>query len=191
MSGWDLSDKHIAWIVRRALRTLIKKGDRPCAGAHRHDRQGGGEGRGLRRRTREDQARRARHHHGETGLNLETAQRLVIAAVHYPQKNGISRKVFKLKETELLPNADCELAISQTVKDFTTRKHNAGFHPRRADGQRRGAGRERLRSRDSALNVLWRKPAAEMTRRKLSAVMQRRLFTPRAVGGSVWTIARF
>ena len=24
--------------------------------------------------------------------------------------------------------ANCELAISQTVKDFTTRKHNAGFH---------------------------------------------------------------
>jgi hypothetical protein len=49
-------------------------------------------------------------------------------AVHYPKKNGVSRKVFKLKETELLPHADCELAISQTVKDFTTRKHNAGFH---------------------------------------------------------------
>ncbi len=27
MSGWDLDDKHTAWIVRHALRTLIKKGD--------------------------------------------------------------------------------------------------------------------------------------------------------------------
>lgn len=49
-------------------------------------------------------------------------------AVHYPKKNGISRKVFKLKETELLPRAGCELAIGQTVKDFTTRRHHAGFH---------------------------------------------------------------
>jgi hypothetical protein len=36
--------------------------------------------------------------------------------------------VFKFKETELLPDAVCDHAISQTVKDFTTRKHNAGFH---------------------------------------------------------------
>ncbi len=36
--------------------------------------------------------------------------------------------MFKLKETDLLPGATCDLAISQTVKDFTTRKHNAGFH---------------------------------------------------------------
>ena len=59
----------------------------------------------------------------------KTAQRLVIDyAVHYPKKNGVSRKVFKLREIELPPDGDCELAISQTVKDFTTRKHNAGFH---------------------------------------------------------------
>ena len=49
-------------------------------------------------------------------------------AVHYAKKNGVSRKVFKLRETELPPGGDCELAIGQTVKDFTTRKHNAGFH---------------------------------------------------------------
>ena len=27
VSGWDLSDRHAAWIARHALRTLIKKGD--------------------------------------------------------------------------------------------------------------------------------------------------------------------
>jgi 3-methyladenine DNA glycosylase AlkC len=27
VSGWDLGDRHTAWIVRHALRTLIKKGD--------------------------------------------------------------------------------------------------------------------------------------------------------------------
>ena len=49
-------------------------------------------------------------------------------AVHYPKRDGISRKVFKLKEAELAAGGACELAISQTVRDFTTRKHNAGFH---------------------------------------------------------------
>ena len=36
--------------------------------------------------------------------------------------------MFKLKEIELPPGGHFDLAISQTVKDFTTRKHNAGFH---------------------------------------------------------------
>jgi 3-methyladenine DNA glycosylase AlkC len=129
VSGWDISDKHTAWIVRHALRTLIKKGD-PRALALI-----GTTGK-AEVRVEAFTVEPARIKLGEritTKVKLastsKSPQRLVIDyAVHYPKKNGISRKVFKLKETELLPNAACELAISQTVKDFTTRKHNAGFH---------------------------------------------------------------
>ncbi|MEP9386570.1 DNA alkylation repair protein [Mesorhizobium sp. KR9-304] len=129
VSGWDLSDKHTAWIVRHALRTLIKKGD-PRALALIGTT-------GKAEVTVETFAvEPAKIKLGERiaikatlGSTSKTAQRLVIDyAVHYAKKNGISRKVFKLKETELQPNATCELAISQTVKDYTTRKHNAGFH---------------------------------------------------------------
>jgi 3-methyladenine DNA glycosylase AlkC len=129
VSGWDISDKHTAWIVRHALRTLIKKGD-PRALAL-IGTTGKAEIKvdvfavepakiklGERITTR-----------AKLASTAKSPQRLVIDyAVHYPKKNGVSRKVFKLKETELLPGSDCELAISQTVKDFTTRKHNAGLH---------------------------------------------------------------
>lgn len=129
VSGWDLSDKHTAWIARHALRTLIKKGDARALALI------GTTGK-AEVRVEAFAIEPAKIRLGEritTKARLASTstapQRLVIDyAVHYPKKNGISRKVFKLKETELPANAGCELAISQTVKDFTTRKHNAGFH---------------------------------------------------------------
>jgi 3-methyladenine DNA glycosylase AlkC len=129
VSGWDLSDKHTAWIVRHALRSLIKKGDARALA--------------LIGTTGKAEIKVDAFAVGPAKIRLgerittkarltstsKSPQRLVIDyAVHYPKKNGVSRKVFKLKETELLPDAECELSISQTVKDFTTRKHNAGFH---------------------------------------------------------------
>ncbi|HEY6632098.1 MAG TPA: DNA alkylation repair protein [Rhizobiaceae bacterium] len=129
VSGWDLSDRHTAWIVRHALRTLIKKGD--ARALTLIGTTGKAEVRvelfavePAKIRLGERITTKAR-----LASTSNAAQRLVIDyAVHYPKKNGISRKVFKLKETELLADAGCELAISQTVRDFTTRKHNAGFH---------------------------------------------------------------
>lgn len=129
VSGWDRDDSRTAWIVRRAMRTLIKKGDARALALV------GATGK-AEIRVEAFAVEPARIKLGEritTSARLastsQAAQRLVIDyAVHYPKKNGVSRKVFKLKETELLPGGDCELAISQTVRDFTTRKHNAGFH---------------------------------------------------------------
>jgi 3-methyladenine DNA glycosylase AlkC len=129
VSGWNLENRHTAWIVRHALRTLIKKGDSRALALI------GTTGK-AEISIEAFAVVPARIKLGEritTWAKLSStskaAQRLVIDyAVHYPKKNGISRKVFKLKEADLLPGADCELAISQTVKDFTTRKHNAGFH---------------------------------------------------------------
>jgi 3-methyladenine DNA glycosylase AlkC len=129
VSGWDRDDRHTAWIIRHALRTLIKKGDaralaligatgkadvRIAAFAVEPSRIELGERIMIKAR-----------------LNSTTKvpQRLVIDyAIHYPKKNSVSCKVFKLREIELGPKAESELSISQTVKDFTTRKHNAGFH---------------------------------------------------------------
>jgi 3-methyladenine DNA glycosylase AlkC len=129
VSAWDLADRHTAWIVKRALRTLIKRGDSRALALI------GTTGK-AEIRVEVFAVEPARIKLGERitaraklRSTSNTAQRLVIDyAVHYHKKNGISRKVFKLKETELPPGRECELAISQTVKDFTTRKHNAGFH---------------------------------------------------------------
>jgi len=129
VSGWDGEDKRTAWIIRHALRTLIKKGEPRALTLI---------GTTGKADIRVDafSVEPARIKLGDRITTMaklvsigKTPQRLVVDyAVHYPKKNGISRKVFKLKETELAPGGHCDLSISQTVKDFTTRKHNAGFH---------------------------------------------------------------
>ncbi len=129
VSGWDREDRQTAWIVRHALRTLIKKGE-PRALALI-----GTTGK-ADVKVESFSVAPARIKLGDritTKATListsKTPQQLMVDyAVHYPKKNGVSRKVFKLKETELAPGGHRELSISQTVKDFTTRKHNAGFH---------------------------------------------------------------
>ena len=129
VSGWNLEDKSTAWIVRHALRTLIKKGDARALALI------GTTGK-AQVRIEHFAVTPAKIALGERiTLNARLSstsaktQRLVIDyAVHYAKKNGISRKVFKLREIELVPGASAEFAIGQTVKDFTTRKHNAGFH---------------------------------------------------------------
>lgn len=130
VSTWDMDDKHTAWIVRHALRTLIKKGE-PRALA-------------LIGTTGKAQVAVEAFSVTPAALKLgdrlslkagivstgETSQKLVVDyAIHYVKKSGAaSRKGFKLKEIALEPRGRTDLSISQTVRDFTTRKHNAGFH---------------------------------------------------------------
>ncbi|MBX3581458.1 MAG: DNA alkylation repair protein [Rhizobiaceae bacterium] len=129
VSGWDRQDRTTAWIVRHALRTLVKKGD-PRALA-----LVGATGKAsvtveclavqpASIRLGDRIALKA-----QVRSRSQDRQRLVVDyAVHYPKKNGVSRKVFKLKEIDLPAQGAVDLAISQTVRDYTTRKHNAGFH---------------------------------------------------------------
>jgi 3-methyladenine DNA glycosylase AlkC len=130
VSNWEMADKNTAWIVRRALRSMIKKGE-PRALA-------------LIGTTGKPQMRVETFSVMPAALNLgdrlsltarlvstgAEAQKLVVDyAVHYVKKNGAaSRKVFKLKEIALPPSGKADLSISQTVRDFTARKHHAGFH---------------------------------------------------------------
>ena len=129
VSGWDLSDKHTAWIVRHALRTLIKKGDaRALALIGTTGKAEIKVERFVVEPTRIKLGERITLNAKLSSTSPETQRLVIDYAVHYAKKNGISRKVFKLKEAELLSGSHLDLAISQTVKDFTTRKHNAGFH---------------------------------------------------------------
>ncbi|HEV2504752.1 MAG TPA: DNA alkylation repair protein [Mesorhizobium sp.] len=130
VGGWDMQNAHTAWIVKHALRTLIKKGDVDAL------RLIGSTG------TPEVSVEHfavtpARIRLGERIMlnarivsTANSKQKLVIDyAVHYVKKAGTaSKKVFKLKEIELAPAARTELNISQVVRDFTTRKHHAGQH---------------------------------------------------------------
>jgi 3-methyladenine DNA glycosylase AlkC len=130
IEGWPLQNPHTAWIAKRALRSLIKKGDqralsligagkRPEVLVHdmslqpRKIRLGG-------RLTLSFQLR-------STSLD---AQHLVVDyVVHYIKKSGgTSAKVFKLKELTLGAGEFVVISRSQSIRNFTTRVHHPGRH---------------------------------------------------------------
>lgn len=130
LAGWQQDDPRTAWIVRHALRTLIKKGD-PGALALI------GVGHGAAATVR---------HFGITPATVRLGDRIAITAelvsdaaevqplvvdyrVHYARAGGKSApKVFKLKALDLAAGDTTRLSISQTIRDFSTRRHHPGRH---------------------------------------------------------------
>ncbi|HEV7313128.1 DNA alkylation repair protein [Sphingopyxis sp.] len=130
LAGWQQDDPQTAWIVRHALRTLIKKGD-PGALAL----IGVGHGAAVIVR-----------HFGIAPATVRLGDRIVLAVellsdaaedqrlvvdyrVHYARAGGKSApKVFKLKTFELPVGDTVRLSISQTIRDFSTRRHHPGRH---------------------------------------------------------------
>jgi 3-methyladenine DNA glycosylase AlkC len=130
VSGWDLSDRNTAWIVKHALRSLIKKGEPRALGL------AGATGK-PELRVEAFSVEPANVALGDritisaaiASTGLGSQQLVADYAIHYVKKNGTaSRKVFKFKELTLQPAGRTTLAISQTIRDFTTRKHHAGRH---------------------------------------------------------------
>lgn len=130
LADWPLENPRTDWIVKHALRTLIKKGN-PRA-LHRigatpqaevavdavslHPRQ-------FRLGERLALALKVRSLSGKS-------QRLVVDyQIHYVKKSGASSpKVFKWKEVTLEAGATVALSRTQLIRDFTTRAHHAGRH---------------------------------------------------------------
>ena len=130
VSHWDRSERATAWIAKHALRTLIKKGD-PRALALI-----GTSGKALVKveafSVTPADVRLGTHVTigAEIVSTAAEPQRLVADyAVQYVKKNGApSKKVFKLKEFDLPAGGRQPLSIRRAIRDFTTRKHNAGHH---------------------------------------------------------------
>lgn len=127
---WDLENAHTAWIAKRALRSLIKAGDRRALAVI-------GAGQAAEGRTKAFTVSPRRLRLGERVVfsfefvsTARAPQKLVVDyAIHYVKKSGSSSaKVFKWKELQLAPGETACLHKSQVVKDFTTRKHHAGSH---------------------------------------------------------------
>ena len=130
LAAWSRDEVHTAWIVRHALRTLIKCGD-PRALALigvTHGAAVAVHGFSIEPRT---------VRLGDTieiTANLRStsamAQRLVVDyRVHYARAGGTAApKVFKLRTFELAGGAAVALAIRQVIRDFSTRRHHAGEH---------------------------------------------------------------
>lgn len=130
LEAWSRDDPQTTWIVKHALRTLIKKGE-PRALA-------------LVGATGEARVRvegfsvtpetvRLGSHVTVAAEIVSTADRpqhlVADYAVHYVKKNGgPSRKVFKLKTFDLAPGERQALSIRRAIRDFSTRTHNAGHH---------------------------------------------------------------
>ncbi len=130
VASWPLDEPHTAWIVKHALRSLIKKGDRAALAII-----GAGEKPKVRIDGFSVTPKRLRLGDRVTlsatiVSRARKPQRLVIDyAIHYVKKRGeTSRKVFKLKELVLAPSETALISRSQMVKNFTTRVHYAGRH---------------------------------------------------------------
>ena len=130
IEGWPLENSHTAWIAKRALRTLIKNGDRRALAII-----GAGEPPKV---LVHDFV--ARPHDIALGDRLTLSfwleskstktQRLIVDyIIHYVKKSGASSaKVFKLKELTLAAGKSVLIERNQIIRDFTTRVHHPGRH---------------------------------------------------------------
>ncbi|MDB6154540.1 MAG: alkylation repair enzyme [Chthoniobacteraceae bacterium] len=130
LEKWSLKNPHTAWIVKHALRTLIKKGDQRALALI-----GAGEKAEVLVHDVEIKPRAITLGDQITlSFCLESTsqkpQRLVVDyIVHYVKKSGAtSGKVFKLKEFTLGPGESLSIARTQNIRDFTTRIHHPGRH---------------------------------------------------------------
>lgn len=130
LADWPQVDPHTAWIIRHALRTLIKQGE-PRALALI------GVGHGAAVTVRDFTVEPAVVRLGERiaiaaaiASNSPESQPLVVDyRVHYARAGGKSAaKVFKWKTFDLAAGESAALRISQTIRDFSTRRHHPGRH---------------------------------------------------------------
>lgn len=130
VKNWDRSHAGTGWIVKHALRTLIKQGEPRALGL-----LGVGGAPKLRIERFAITPRRLTLG-GRITLEAKLSstskkpQRLALDyVVHYVKSNGATAaKVFKWKVLSLEPAAAIHLTKSQLVRDFTTRRHHAGTH---------------------------------------------------------------
>ncbi len=130
LAGWSRDDAATRWIVRHALRTLVKAGD-PRALA-----LVGADAAPRVRLDRFSVAPAALPLGGTLAIAAEivsladAAQRLVVDyRIHYVRARGRSAaKVFKLRTFVLEPGATVSLGMRQTIRDFSTRRHYPGEH---------------------------------------------------------------
>ena len=129
VSTWDRTQPHTAWIIRHALRTLIKRG---------HPRALALLGAGAAPKlTATFSVSPKRIQLGATvtvtATLTSTASRaqslLVDYVVHYARASGKgSEKVFKWKPLTLSPGETLTITKRQTIRDFSTRRHHPGRH---------------------------------------------------------------
>ncbi|WP_249340329.1 DNA alkylation repair protein [Sphingopyxis sp. 2PD] len=130
LADWSQVDPHTAWIIRHALRTLIKQGE-PRALALI------GVGHGAAVTVRNFVVEPAVVRLGEriaivadiASTDAETQPLVVDYRIHYARAGDkTAAKVFKWKSFDLAAGGTASLRISQVIRDFSTRRHHPGRH---------------------------------------------------------------
>ncbi|MCS6242909.1 MAG: DNA alkylation repair protein [Opitutus sp.] len=143
VTNWDRTDARTAWIVRHALRTLIKRGH-PKALAL----MGAGATPKLDAHFKVGPARLKL---GGTltltaslvSTHARTQSLIVDYVLHYARPGGASaEKVFKWKQLTLAAGESVTLSKRQVIRDFSTRRHHPGRHrvELQINGRRLAAG---------------------------------------------------
>jgi len=129
---WDRSNAGTAWIIRHALRTLVKKG---------HPRAlallGVNTTAAAQVQVRKFTLSPTKLILGDkfeltaelTSKHKKPLPLVIDYVIHYARVGGkTSAKVFKWSEATLQPGEPLVLTKRQTIRDFTTRKHHPGRH---------------------------------------------------------------
>ncbi len=130
LADWPSDNVHTAWIIRHALRTLIKQGE---ARALALIGVGHGAAVTVRKFAIDPSAVRLGDRIAITAevVSDSTANQPLVVdyRVHYARAGGKSAaKVFKWKTFELAAGDTVALRISQIIRDFSTRRHHPGRH---------------------------------------------------------------
>ena len=130
IADWDQDDARTGWIMKQALRTLIKKGDTRALHLFGAGHKAEVDITTFSVTPSSLQLGGAVKISTTLVSTASAPQKLLIDyVVHYVKKTGgTSQKVFKWKELTMEPGATADLAISRAIRDFTTRVHYPGHH---------------------------------------------------------------
>lgn len=128
--SWSRDDPHTRWIVRHALRSLIKKGDPRALGLIGIEDRADVVVEDLRVTPGTVRIGASVSIDFVLRSTAQDSQTLVVDyVIHYVKKSGAaSGKVFKLKTVALPGGARVAVTKRQSLTDFTTRTHYAGRH---------------------------------------------------------------
>jgi len=130
LEAWSRDDPGTAWIVKHALRSLIKRGSPRALALIGVEAETDAEVESFSLSPASVPVGGSVTMRFRLRSTAKTARRFVIDyAVHYVKKSGETRpKVFKLRLVELAPGEVLEVEREHDLADLSTRRHHPGRH---------------------------------------------------------------
>ena len=130
ISQWDLKNKDSNWIVKRAIRTLVKDGHPRTFALLGFEKNPKLRINNFKLSAKKLKIGEALNFSFEAQSLVNKSQKINIDyLLYYQKKNGeLSPKVFKLKELNLEGNQALTINKKHRFENFTTRKHYSGEH---------------------------------------------------------------